>query len=318
MTDANNADVTEADLERALARVRTNAAGDVGGVFGPHSQFWRVNREAIVFLGAGRALLLQLAHPFVAAAIAEHSHAVADPIGRFHRTFGTVYTMAFGSLDQALGAARRLHARHQAVAGIMSEDAGPFARGSSYRANDIAALRWVFATLIDTALLVHNLVLPPLSLNERERYYAESVLFAGLFGLAPADLPADWGAFTAYNDAMHESTTLTVSPAARAITRDLLLRPSHPLRAPQWYRALTASILPPRLREAFELPFGEPEWARAERALVRIRRLYPLMPARLRYVAPYHEAMARLSGHPRADALTRMLNRVWIGKALMG
>jgi uncharacterized protein (DUF2236 family) len=32
---------------------------------------WRVNREAILFLAAGRALLLQLAHPWVAAAVAD-------------------------------------------------------------------------------------------------------------------------------------------------------------------------------------------------------------------------------------------------------
>ena len=317
MGSAGNADADRTAFERALASVLSNAAGDVEGVFGEGSLFWRVNREAIVFLGAGRALLLQLAHPWVAAAIAEHSHAAADPIGRFHRTFGVVYTMVFGSREQALAAARRLHARHEAVTGTMTEDAGPFRRGSPYSANDIAALRWVFATLIDTALLAHDLVLPPLGQDERERYYAESFLFAGLFGLERGDLPADWAAFTAYNEAMHNSATLTVSAAARAIAHELLLRPPHLLRTPLWYRALTASLLPPALRAGFALPFGERERLRADRALSRIRRLCPLLPARLRYVAPYHEAMARLSGNPRADAITRLLNRVWIGKALM-
>ena len=68
-----------------------------------------------MFLGAGRALLLQLAHPWVAAAIAEHSRTFDDPIGRFHRTFGVVFSMVFGSLDQAIAAARRLHRRHAAI-----------------------------------------------------------------------------------------------------------------------------------------------------------------------------------------------------------
>jgi hypothetical protein len=93
-------------LEQALEIVRAGAAGPAEGVFGPGSMFWRINREAIVFLGAGRALLLQLAHPWVAAAITEHSRAGDDPIGRFHRTFGVVYTMVFGSLEQALEVAR--------------------------------------------------------------------------------------------------------------------------------------------------------------------------------------------------------------------
>lgn len=317
MATADDATVDAPVLARALERVRAAAAGPVAGVFGEASLFWRVNREAIVFLGAGRALLLQLAHPWVAAAIAEHSRAGADPIGRFHRTFSVVYTMVFGSLDQALAAARRLHARHEAVTGTMPVDVGPFVRGSPYRANGVAALRWVHATLIDTALVAYETVRPALTASERERYYAESLLFAALFGLAPADLPADWAAFAAYNAAMARSDTLTVSAAARDIARELLLRPGKALRAPLWYCALTASMLPPRLRDAFALPFDEREQLRAQRAIARIRRLAPLLPERLRYVAPYHEAMARLCGDARADLLTRLLNRLWIGRPQM-
>jgi uncharacterized protein (DUF2236 family) len=77
--------VTEADLECELAMLRAEATGRLGGVFGPGSMVWHIDREAAVFLAAGRALLLQLAHPWVAAAIAEHSRSLADPIGRFHR-----------------------------------------------------------------------------------------------------------------------------------------------------------------------------------------------------------------------------------------
>ena len=76
------------------------AAGPADGVFGPGSTIWQVDREALVFLGAGRALLLQLAHPWVATAIAQHSKALSDPIGRFHRTFEIVFTLVFGSLDR--------------------------------------------------------------------------------------------------------------------------------------------------------------------------------------------------------------------------
>ena len=34
---------------------------------------WRVNRESVLLLGGRAALLLQLAHPLVAAAVADHS-----------------------------------------------------------------------------------------------------------------------------------------------------------------------------------------------------------------------------------------------------
>src|SRR5262250_2606811 len=104
--------VSQSDFEAALDFVQTRAAGSVEGIFGPASITWRIDREAVIFLGAGRALLLQLAHPWIAAAVAEHSRTFADPIGRFHRTFAVVFGMVFGSLEQATAAARRLHRRH--------------------------------------------------------------------------------------------------------------------------------------------------------------------------------------------------------------
>ena len=85
------------------------AAEGRAGIFGPGSLMWQIDREAAVFLGAGRALLLQLAHPWVATAVVERSQVFADPIGRFHLTFRVMFTMVFGTLDQALKGARRLH-----------------------------------------------------------------------------------------------------------------------------------------------------------------------------------------------------------------
>src|SRR5215203_3130566 len=205
------------DFESTLDTVRAAAAGPAEGIFGPESLTWRIDREAALFLGAGRALLLQLAHPWVAAGIAEHSRTLADPVGRFHRTFEIMFTLVFGSLDQALDAARRLHRRHAAVQGRLPEAAGRFPAGSVYRADEASALQWVHATLVDTALIAHDLVLPPLTFEERERYYAVSRILGALFGLAPEDQPPTWQVFASYNKAMWHSDTLAVSPAARAI-----------------------------------------------------------------------------------------------------
>jgi uncharacterized protein (DUF2236 family) len=310
--------VSEDDLESAVDFVRATAAGPVEGIFGTESLTWRIDREAINFLGAGRALLLQLAHPWVAAAIAKHSRTFADPIGRFHRTFGTVFTMVFGSLDQSLAAARQLHRRHAGITGHLSEAIGPFDKGSAYHANDIAALRWVHATLVETALMAHDLVLPALSFEEREQYWAESRRFGALFGLMPADLPLDWASFTAYTATMAQSDILTVSPAAREIVGQLFAGGRPWLRPPRWYQALSVQMLPERLREGFGLSFDAHDRAAADRALVWIRRIYPMLPARLRYVGPYQEAQARLRGKTEPDWTTRRLNRAWIGRSRMG
>jgi len=101
----------------------------------------------VIFLGAGRALLLQLAHPWVSKAILDHSQALADPVGRFHRTFNPVFTIVFGALDQALTAARRLHRRHAGIQGRLPQN-------SQYWASEPSALYWVHATLVDIMLAV--------------------------------------------------------------------------------------------------------------------------------------------------------------------
>jgi uncharacterized protein (DUF2236 family) len=308
--------VTEADLERELATVRALAAGRAGGAFGPSSVVWRVNREAAIFLAAGRALLLQLAHPWVAAAITEHSRSLTDPIGRFHRTFGFVFTMVFGTTDEAIAAARRLHHRHAAIGGVLAESSGVYRAGSLYSANDVAALRWVFATLADSAIVAFELVNPPLTAEERERYYTEARMFAAFFGIPQSALPPSWPAFAAYFQEMVASDNLAVSSAARATATALFASAGTWLRSPFWYRALTASLLPARLRDQFGLAYGPAEQRAARWSNARLRFLYPRIPLRLRYVAPYHEACARLAGR-QPGTLTRGLNRFWIGRDSM-
>jgi uncharacterized protein (DUF2236 family) len=304
--------VTEVDLERQLSLALAATPHPLEGLFGPHSLTWRVHREAAVFLGAGRALLLQLAHPWIAAAIADHSSALHDPITRFHRTFAISYSMCFGTVDQALRAARYLYRRHAMIRGTLAEAAGRFPVHSPYWANEHKALLWVYATLTQTALVVHDLALPPLTKEDRERYYRESWRFAALFGLGSSSLPPDWTAFMAYNEIMWQSDVLTVTSAARTVAQKIFADTGPWPCLPAWYRAVTAQLLPPRIREAFGLRYGQTEQRAALHALAWIRRLYPMLPYHLRYAGPYQEAQARLSGRARPSPITQGLNKLWI------
>ncbi len=85
---------------------------------------------------------------------------------------------------------------------------------------------------------------------------------------------------------------------------------------PAWYRAVTARLLPPRLREPFGFAYGESEQRLAERALLWLRRCYPLLPPALRFVGPYQEAQRRLAGRRRGLAVA-VANRFWIGTTSM-
>ena len=313
--------VSHCDSESLLASVAQRTADPNAGIFGPESLSWRINRESALFLGAGRAALLQLAHPWVAAALAEHSTVMNRPIARFHNTFRIVFTMIFGSLHQALAAARHLYAMHTRIRGEMPEDVARWKRGSHYEANEISALRWVFATLVESAVLAYDCVLPPLSAAEREKYYAETMTLAGLFGLPAAALPENWEAFAAYNLAMHEPGNagvgeLGVGDAARAMAHNLLKGAGSRIRPPHWYRALTTEWLPERFRAEFGLAFGAADQQAAVRARANLPKLYKKLPPAFRFSGPWHEAQARLAGR-RAGTLTRWSNRFWIGQPLL-
>ena len=277
---------------------------------------WQINRESALFLGAGRAALLQLAHPWVTAALVQHSSVFSNPIARFHNTFRIVFTMIFGSLDQALAAARHLHALHTRIRGKMPEDVAAYKQGSHYEANEIAALRWVYATLIESAVLAYEFVKPPLTPADRECYYDETKTLAALFGIPMSALPQTWDDFIVYNQQMHQSGALGVSPTARSMANDLLTGAGTWIRPPHWYRSLTAAWLPPRFRDEFALDFGSPAQRAAEAARRRFPALYRRLPACLRFVGPWHEAQSRILGRP-AGTVARLNNRFWIGQPVL-
>jgi len=308
--------LSPSNSESLLVTVASNVANPVAGLFGLDSLTWRINRESALFLGAGRAALLQLAHPWVTAALMEHSNLLAKPIARFHNTFRIVFTMVFGSLDQAQAAARHLYALHTRIRGELKEDTAGWKRGAHYEANEIGALRWVFATLVESAVMAYEAAIQPLTAVEREQYYAESRTLAALFGLPAAALPENWNAFLDFTRQMHDSNMLGVSSEARNHGARLLSGAGSWLRPPHWYRALTAAWLPPRFRDEFALNFGPAEQRAAERATLRLPGLYRRLPGAIRFVGPWQEARARLA-HRTPGWRARLSNRFWIGAPVL-
>jgi uncharacterized protein (DUF2236 family) len=224
--------------------------------------------------------------------------------------------MVFGSLDQALGAARHLHAVHTGIRGEMTEQVAQYGSGSRYEANEVGALRWVYATLVESAVLPYESAMPALTREEREKYYAESKMLAGLFGIPSSALPQDWDAFEEYVEATVQSNALGVSSAARSMAQNLLSGARSRIRPPRWYRALTALWLPERFREEFELKFDAADRRAAERALRRLPRIYRRLPPSIRFVGPWREARARLRNRP-GGVLVALSNRFWIGQAAL-
>ncbi len=258
-----------------------------------------VNRHAAVFLGAGRAALLQLALPSVAHAIDQWSGLRQNPMRRFQNTFTNVFAMVFGDVDLALRASRRVYAMHAPVPGALERE---------------GAL-WVHSTLWDTSVRVFELTVRRLSRAEKSAYYEETTRFASLFGIPRAALPADWLEFEAYNRRMWVSPELEVTPAAREIA-ELLFCPPLPGLGPfmRWYRVMTAALLPERLRAEFGLSFGRARERAVFSASIQLLRGQRWLPPRLRYLPPYIDARRRLAGESEPDWLGRHLNRALVGR----
>lgn len=292
--------VKRADLVRGHERLRQAVIQPACGIYGPGSHNWRLNRETINFIGGGRAILMQLAHPYVAYGVDQHSATRTDARGRFRRTFRQIFALSFGDLDSAMSAAEQVFEVHTRVHGSIDRALGRYQAGHRYQANDAAALFWVHATLVDTVIAVQSRLAGPLEPAEIEGYYQESKRFAYLFGIPDSEIPADYAAFASYMHRMVHSDALAVGSVARELGEFVLAAPLRGLGLPAaWYRTVTAGLLPEPLRRGYRFRYGP-----AERALfaTTARLLAPTMrrlPRQLRYLPGYLAAEARLGMGPR-------------------
>ncbi len=229
------------------------------GLYGPGSVAWKVGREAVI-LGAGPcALLLQIAHPLVAQGVAQHSRFEEDPFGRLRSTIRTTFDIVFGDLARAERAVRRLNGIHAQVRGPVDDPVARAVGGDRYRALDPALLLWVQATLVWTSIVAFERWVGPLTRDERERYWWETRQVGARLGTPLHQSPVDWAAFERYWDSMlaHDGP-VRVSPTARGLA-PAILRPPFPF-VPGPVTDLLAlpaiSILPERIREEFDLPWG--------------------------------------------------------------
>jgi uncharacterized protein (DUF2236 family) len=270
--------------------------GRDAGLFGPDSVTWRVNREGALLLGGGRALILQVAHPLVAAGVADHSNYREDPWGRLYRTLDVTTRVIFGSTDTAEEAAERLWNVHGRVRGVTTESGGRYPKGTPYDAREPDLLTWVWATLVDTSLLVYSRYVGSLTVVERNAYYDEQKLLAEKFGIPPGHVPETYGDFNHYFDEMLAGDRIAVTDALRDVV-DATVRPELPFVAKPLVEALnlaTVGMLPAGLRTDLGLPWG-PNRERlfaASRTLGRT--LIPVLPGLVREFPPARTAGRRL------------------------
>ncbi|SNZ15086.1 Uncharacterized conserved protein, DUF2236 family [Natronoarchaeum philippinense] len=270
------------EIPEDIAALAASEVDDPGeGFFGPDSLAWRINRENVLYVAGVTPILLQIAHPSVAAGLRDHSTLQSDYRTRLTHTFDIVDTLFFGDVESAITGAVIVRRLHEGVAGRV-DDSG--VDDGTYYANDPELLWWVAATLFDLSTRAYETLVEPLSRAEKRRYYREHTIFQRLMGLPEAALPDTLGAF----EERYASTIdddLVLGETGRAVTAGFLDQFG---RARPVAEFLGAAWLPASARELFGFEWG-PSRQRRFDAVGRLFRSMPLwaLPDRVRYRKQY-------------------------------
>jgi len=247
---------------------------------------WRINAERIVLLGWSRAILLQLAHPLVAAGVADHSSFRDGGLAaarRLHLTVKAMLALTFGDAQGRAAALDGIRAIHRRVHGHLPAAAGRFAAGRPYSAEDPDLVLWVHATLLDSIPLIYGRVVQPITALERDAYCAEAASVAIDLGAREPEVPRSWDALGAYLARMYASGSIAVGAQARQLASAVLAPPFAPFVAPAaWMnRLVTIGLLPGRIRTEYGFGWTAGQQRSLGRATTAVRVARRVTPAAL-------------------------------------
>ena len=222
-----------------------------GGLFGPGSVVWRVNRDRCFPLAGMRSLMVQALHPLAMAGVAQHSSWKQDPFGRLAATNSYLLTTTYGDTASALAAGAWVRKVHKHVRGTDPET------GLPYSAEDPDLLLWVHAGMVDSIVTVVQRYGRTLDGADADRYVAEMVSFAEVVGVPREQVPASVDDLRRYIDAVDLKQATPAAKEAIGIvldppdldddTRDLW----HDLgqvaigTLPEWAREMYGFAMPP-------------------------------------------------------------------------
>ena len=245
---------------------------------------WRVNREAAIALAGTCAILMQFAHPKVAAGVRDHSQFEHDPAGRLRRTFDLTLAWVFGSRAEAMQAARVVNRRHEAV------------QGRGYSARDPHLLLWVQATLVYSAIRAYRAFVGPLTDVEADQYYQDTKEIGVLLGIPPEIYPPHVDDFNTYLHAMIGDGDVRVQDDARRMGA-VVLEPRFP-GVPRFaftpLKTITAGLLPPVLRAQYGLRWNKMDRLVFDACQKALPPLLVVAPHPVRFLPPAREAYRRL------------------------
>lgn len=266
---------------------------------GPGSLIWRYLGDMRYGLGGRAASTMQVMHPAIGAAVADEELSLffKEPIARFARSMPLILGVVYdGPLAHAT--ADELRDRHLAIKGTDHH-------GRRFHALDPDVFYWAHATFVHLLFQSIERFDHTMTGAERERLYDECRRWYRMYGLSERPMPEDFNAFQAYLDRMCEEE-LEATPTAvrgKAMFADPRTIPQNYL--PSWlWRILSplplrlsvfmsTALMPPAVRAKMGYTWTAADERRFQRLASVIKRLWPLLPYRLRYAPQARAAFAR-------------------------
>lgn len=229
-----------------------NAQAD--SYFNDRSMLRKVHREQIMVLAGGRALLMMAAHPVVFEGFFASTGAKSDPFTRLERTGQVLTTIAYGSRADADRATALVRRMHRGASGTLPAAAGMFPAGTPYSAADPDLLLWVWASLVDSCILVYERYVGGFAEGELDAYWDDQRRVGKMFGIPLKRMPAKAQDLRDHVRSVVESGELFVTPDALDTARNVILSP--PLPGCLWPLAETANqisigLLPDKVRRLY-------------------------------------------------------------------
>ena len=293
------------DLERIRPQdERANVEGDApsgtdpdGRLPGPDSVTWRhFGQNPGLFL-APTGLLLQVAHPVVGAGVLEHSDFKAAPWKRAYRTHMSTMRFIYGMRPGARSEGDRLRELHKSIKGVDTS-------GRRYHALQPEAYAWVHFTLAQFMVDTAHWFGTPMSLDDKERMWAEFRAIGRALGISARHMPADWSAAREWFDDVVRNRL-----EANESTYDVLDAVSDPakpvalLPTPLWnliakpagglLRLTTVGTIPAVLRERLGLCWTDTDDRRLRRFAWLVRGVMRVLPEPLRFAPLAYAALVR-------------------------
>ena len=224
------------------------------GYFDDDSLLREVVGHRLTALSGPRALLVMAAHPVAFEGFFAHTGALDDPYARLERTANVMNAIAFDTRARADRMTAHVRAMHRRVRGTLTEAAGPFPAGTPYRGDDPQHLLWILGALAESAMLVYRKYVRSLSRDEEQALWLDYRVVGRLFGLKQRDMPKDIDGFEAYMAERYASPELVVTPQARDLAIDIVLRPPVPLHLKpvlELVNQVTVGLLPAPVRRQY-------------------------------------------------------------------